>query len=224
MGEAQEAEQIRTHALRQEFCFRRSSSTAEATAKGQGAALQTSSTARCRRASEYLRHRVQIPDLRGRWEARTRQGEQAHQRMTGAPLIAIPCGRGLGLQYEQDSGHIQALADPPAILSLQILRFRVNHSLWRGQQTIGFYPSSTQNLCSQIHIRYRPIKRPMICFRLSITWTSLPTQATTRRLAGWEPLWCRVTRTAVSMTTQRPLASRPQLFLKSNKIGTWLSF
>ena len=63
------------------------------------------------------------------------RGEQvhAHQRMTGAPLIAIPCGRGLGLQrelevwaYEQDSGHIQALADPPTILSLQILRFHVN--------------------------------------------------------------------------------------------------
>ena len=58
-----------------------------------------------------------------------------HQHMTGAPLIAIPGGRGLGLQrelemwaYEQDSGHIQALADPPVILSIQILRFRVNQS------------------------------------------------------------------------------------------------
>ena len=84
---------------------------------------------------EYLRHRIHIPGLRGKWEARTMRGMQVHvhQHMTGAPLIAIPGGRGLGLQrelelwaYEQDSGHIQALADPPVILSIQILRFRVN--------------------------------------------------------------------------------------------------
>ena len=65
------------------------------------------------------------------------RGEQvhAHQRMTGAPLIAVPCGRGLGLQralelwaYEQDSGHIQALTDPPRILSIQMLRFHVNQA------------------------------------------------------------------------------------------------
>ena len=65
------------------------------------------------------------------------RGMQAHvhQHMTGAPLISIPGGRGLGLQrelelwaYEQDSGHIQALADPPVILSIQLLRFRVNQS------------------------------------------------------------------------------------------------
>ena len=86
---------------------------------------------------EYLRRRVQIPGLRGKWEARAMRGMQihVHQHMTGAPLIAIPCGRGLGLQrelelwaYEQDSGHIQAVADRPVILSLQILRFRVNQS------------------------------------------------------------------------------------------------
>ena len=47
----------------------------------------------------------------------------------------VPCGRGLGLQrelelwaYEQDSGHIQALTDPPHILSIQMLRFHVNQS------------------------------------------------------------------------------------------------
>ena len=86
---------------------------------------------------EYLRHSIHIPGLRGKWEARTMRGMQVHvhQHMTGAPLIAIPGGRGLGLQrelelwaYEQDSGHIQALADPPVILSIQILRFRVNQS------------------------------------------------------------------------------------------------
>ena len=93
---------------------------------------------------EYLRRRVQIPGLRGGWEARTVRVEHVHvhQHMTGAPLIAIPCGRGLGLQkelelwaYEQDSGHIQALADPPVILSLQILRFRVNQSGEVSKQT-----------------------------------------------------------------------------------------
>ena len=86
---------------------------------------------------EYLRHSIHIPGLRGKWEARTMRGMQVHvhQHMTGAPLIAIPGGRGLGLQrelemwaYEQDSGHIQALADPPVILSIQILRFRVHQS------------------------------------------------------------------------------------------------
>ena len=86
---------------------------------------------------EYLRHSIHVPGLIGKWEARTMRGMQVHvhQRMTGAPLISIPGGRGLGLQrelelwaYEQDSGHIQALADPPVILSIQLLRFRVNQS------------------------------------------------------------------------------------------------
>ena len=86
---------------------------------------------------EYLRHSIRIPGLIGKWEARTMRGMQVHvhQHMTGAPLISIPGGRGLGLQrelelwaYEQDSGHIQALADPPVILSIQLLRFRVNQS------------------------------------------------------------------------------------------------
>ena len=86
---------------------------------------------------EYLRHSIHIPGLIGKWEARTMRGMQVHvhQHMTGAPLISIPGGRGLGLQrelelwaYEQDSGHVQALADPPVILSIQLLRFRVNQS------------------------------------------------------------------------------------------------
>ena len=113
---------------------------------------------------EYLRHRVQIPGLRGRWEARTMRGEQVHvhQRMTGAPLIAIPCGRGLGLQrelelwaYEQDSGHIQALADPPTILSLQILRFKVNQSGEVSKQLDSVPLPHRIYLYSEIHIRYR---------------------------------------------------------------------
>ena len=66
---------------------------------------------------EYLRHSIHIPGLIGKWEARTMRGTQVHvhQHMTGAPLISIPGGRGLGLQrelelwvYEQDSGHVQA--------------------------------------------------------------------------------------------------------------------
>ena len=108
---------------------------------------------------EYLRNRVHVPGLRGRWKARTMRGEQvhAHQRMTGAPLIAVPCGRGLGLQwalqlwaYEQDSGHTQALTDPSRILTIQMLRFHANQS---GE--VCFSPSSGQNLRSQIHIRHR---------------------------------------------------------------------
>ena len=77
---------------------------------------------------EYLRHRIHIPGLRGKWEeAHTMRGMQVHvhQRMTGAPpLIAIPGGRGLGLQRELELWAYEQIVDTSRRLLTHLLSSR----------------------------------------------------------------------------------------------------
>ena len=83
----------------------------------------------------YIADHASIPGLKGIWEARSMEGPllRAHQRMQPTPLIMLPCSPNKTLQqliedwaYEQDTGEVTALVRPPAILSVQLMRFNGN--------------------------------------------------------------------------------------------------
>ena len=83
----------------------------------------------------YIADHASIPGLKGIWEARSMEGPllRAHQRMQPTPLIMLPCSPNKTLQqliedwaYEQDTGEVTALVRPPAILSIQLMRFNGN--------------------------------------------------------------------------------------------------
>jgi len=82
----------------------------------------------------FITANANIPGLQGHWEARLNDGPhiRVHQQVGSIPLITLPCQQDKDLQkliedwaYEQDTGHISGLADPPDILSIQLMRFSV---------------------------------------------------------------------------------------------------
>ena len=85
----------------------------------------------------YLVDRLDIPGLRGCWEARTLTGlnTSIHQCFAGVPHLTLPCAGERNLQqlfedwaFEQDTGHVRALVAPPKILCVQLLRVERNRA------------------------------------------------------------------------------------------------